>query len=336
MRDEVLKYLRRTARRILLRRIAEAVGVGIVISGLAASITQIVFWAVGLPHRGAGAILFASGALIGAIVALVRGVSVRRAAMFVDLRLGLDERLTTAAELALADDRRPAATCIYDQAIQAVRAPDRDPVSLWVRTRVTAAAAMLSVLLCGALAMLPQRRGTAERIVDALPEMSAEAAEALAREFARAAAAGDPDAELLNQAARATRQKDPQTLAKILADLQKRGVRLMRIIKPDVLALATSGGSDAGGTPATQPTTSPNNIPDNRHAGGVVHVWDPLYDKVAAVRNGAGPPDGNGDPPVVAYNDAWSAARARAGNALKTAAIPPEYRKMVRDFFGEQ
>ena len=46
--------------------------------------------------------------LIGAVAAIARGVSVRRAAMFVDLHAGLDERLTTAAELALAADNTPA------------------------------------------------------------------------------------------------------------------------------------------------------------------------------------------------------------------------------------
>jgi len=320
---------------MLLLRIAEAVGVGIVISGLAASVVQIVLWAMGIPHRGIGGMVFVSGAVIGAAAAIFRGVSVRRAAMFMDLRAGLDERLTTAAELAVTGDQTPAARCVYAQAVQAARSPGTGDVSLWVRTRVTAAAAMLAVLLCGALAVLPQRRGAAGRIVDALPEMSDEAIEALAREFARAATAGDADAELLAGAAAATRRKDVQTLAQILADLRKRGVKVVRIVGPDVLAMATSGGSDAGGTAATRPASSPSHRPEDRHAGGMVHVWDPLYGKVGA-GTATRPSDGNGTPPpVVTYNDAWSLARARAADALKTATIRPQYRKMVRDFFSE-
>jgi len=336
MPDEVLKYLRRTSRRILLRRAIEAAGLGVIVGGLAAAAGQIVFWMAGRPHRAAGIMILAAGLLAGAIVALIKGVSSRQAARYVDSRAALDERLTTAVELAAAGDRSPAAQCVYAQAARAARSAEASAVSLWVRGRVTAAGAMLAVLLCGALVMLPQHRGAGERIINALGGMSPEAVKALAEEFARAARAADANAPLLARAAKATRQKDARVLAAILADLRRRGVRLVRIVRPDVLALATAGGSDANGSVETRPAP-PSTTGPNRYAGGPVHVWDPLYGKFNSGRRSTTQTAGTDDPPpVVNYSDAWTAARLRAAGALRTGSIPPEYRRMVRDFFSDR
>ncbi len=109
MPDEVLKYLRRTSRRIGACRVIEAAGLGVIVGGLAAAGGQIVFWLAGRPHRAAGIMILAAGLLAGAIVALIKGVSLRQAAGYVDSRATLDERLTTAVELAAAGDSSPAA-----------------------------------------------------------------------------------------------------------------------------------------------------------------------------------------------------------------------------------
>ena len=336
MPDEVLRYLRRTSRRILGRRAIEAAGLGVIVGGLAAAAGQIVLWMAGRPHRAAGIMILAAGLLAGAIVALIKGVSLRQAARYVDNRAALDERLTTAVELAAAGDRSPAARCVYAQAAEAARCAEASAVNLWVRGRVTASGAMLAVLLCGTLAMLPQRRGADEQIIDALAEMSPEVVRALAEEFARAARAADANAPLLARAVEATKQKDARALAAILADLRRRGVRLVRIVRPEVLARATAGGSDANGSAETRPAAPSTGGPD-RYAGGPVHVWDPLYDKFNPGRRSTTKPAGIDDPlPVVSYGDAWSAARLRAAGALRTSSIPPEYRRMVRDFFSDR
>ena len=324
---------------MLGRRAIEAAGLGVIVGGLAASAGQIVFWIADRPHRAAGILILAAGLLAGVIVALIKGVSPRQAARYLDSRAALDERLTTAVELASAGDRSPAARCVYAQASEAARSAEASAVSLWVRGRVTAAGAMLAVLLCGSLLMLPQRRSAGERIIDALAGMSPEAVKALAEEFARAARAADAtNAPSLERASEATKRKDARALAAILAELKRGGVRLVKIVRPDVLALATAGGSDANGSGETGPAVSSSKHP-RRYAGGPVHVWDPLYDKLNSARRSTTQRAGVEDPspvvsyPVVSYNDAWSAARLRAAGALRTSSIPPEYRRMVRDFF---
>ena len=336
MPDDVLRYLRRTSGRILGRRTIEAAGLGVIVGGLAAAVGQIVLWTAGLPHRAAGIMILAAGLTTSAIVALIKGVSLSQVARYVDHRAALDERLTTAVELAATGDRSPAAKCVYAQAVEAARSAEASAVNLWVRGRVTAGGAMLAVLLCGSLAMLPQHRGPAEQIIETLGRMSPEAVKALAEEFARAARAADANAPLLARASEATRQKDARALAAILADLRRRGVRLVRIVRPDVLALATAGGSKANGSAETRPV-APSRGGANRHAGGPVHVWDPLYDKFNANAGSTSRPATVDDPlPTVSYRDAWTAARIRAAGALRTGSVPPEYRRMVRDFFSDR
>ena len=336
MPDEVLKYLRRTSRRILARRVIETAGLGVIVGGLVSACGQILFWTVGLPGRTAGIMILGAGFLCGVVAALMKGVSLRHAARYVDNLASLDERLTTAVELADAGDRGPAAKCVYAQAGVAVRSGEVASVSLWVRGRVTAAGAMLAVLLCGSLMMLPQRRSADEQILDALAQMSPEAVKALAEEFARAAAEADANAPLLARAANAARQKDARALGAILADLRRRGVKLVRIVRADVLALATAGGSEGDGSSTTRPAESVSRH-SPEHAGGPVHVWDPLYAKFnPGLRSGARPAGIDDVPPVISYGDAWSAARLRAAGVLRTSSIPPEYRRMVREFFSDR
>jgi hypothetical protein len=280
--------------------------------------------------------ILAGGLLAGAIIALIKGVSPRQAARYIDNNAGLDERLTTAVELADAGDESPAAKCVYVQAGIAAKSGRAAAVGLWIRGRVTAAGAMLALLLCGALLMLPQNRSVDEQILDALAEMSPEAIKALAREFARAAEAADANVPLLTRAARATKQKDARALAQILADLRRNGVKLVRIVRPDVLAMATAAGGEGDGAAETKPAPLATRGA-GRHAGGPVHVWDPLYDKftpgLGSTTQRSGTSERN---PVVSYDDAWLAARLRAAGALRTSSIRPEYRRMVREFFSER
>jgi hypothetical protein len=334
MPDEVLKYLRRASRRILVQRTIASGGLGVIVGGLLAAVGQVAFWMLGYPHRSVGIIMLAGGLLVAAMVAIIKGVSLHQTARYLDKRADLDERLTTAVELAAAGDSSPAARCVYTQADEAVRSGKILPINLWVCNRLIAGGAILVLLLCGAMAMLPQRRGTDEQILDALGQMSPEAIKALADEFARAAHAAADNAPLLTRAVTATRQKDVRALAAILADLRRRGVILARIVRPEVLSLATAGGSDANGAVKTK-DPPPSYGDPVRQGGGTVHVWDPLYTKVApAIGSSTQPADDV--PSVVSYTDAWTEARLRAAGALRTSSIPPEYRRMVRDFFSDR
>jgi len=334
--DKLLEYLRRTSRRILLRRLVENAVVGAIVGGLLAAGCQFALWSIGIPHRITGASVVLASMLIGVLAAVIRGVSMRQAARYVDNLAALDERLTTAVQLARAGDRSPAAMCVYAQAGRAARSDRAAGVNLWIRGRVTVGAAILALFLCGAAAMLPQRRGVNEQVIDALAGMSPEAVKALAAEFARAAQATESDSPLLARAAKATEHKDARVLASVLADLERRGVKLVRILRPEVLALATSGGSDASGGAETQPAISKSPSPI-RVAGGVVHVWDPIYDKLGSGRSPAAKTPAPAVPQAaVRYSDAWSAARLRASESLRTGSIPHEYRAMVRDFFSDR
>jgi hypothetical protein len=336
MPDEVLKYLRRITRRILVRRIIESAGLGVIVGGLASACVQLLLWMVGTPGAAVGIIILAGSILGGAAVALLKGVSLRYTARYVDNHAFLDERLTTAVELADAGDRTPAAQCVYAQAGDAVRSPEVAAVRFWVRGRVTGAGAILAVLLCGSLMLLPQARSADERILDALAQMSPEAVRALAGEFARAAEAADSEAPLLARAAKATEQKDVRSLAAILADLKRRGVKLVRVVRADVLARATAGGTEGDGAARTRPAAPVFRRP-SVGAGGAVHVWDPLYDKFnPGIRSTTEPADVDDPPSAVSYGNAWSSARLRAAGALRRGEIRSEYRQMVREFFSER
>jgi hypothetical protein len=324
------------SRRILIRRAIEGAALGVIVGGLLAAACQIVLWLLAQPHRGAGIMTLLAGLLGGVAVALIKGVSVRQAARYIDNRAGLDERLTTAVELADAGDTSPAACCVYAQGRDAAESRDVSAISLWVRGPVTGGAIILAVFLYAAAAMLPEYRTPGQQILHDLGDMSPEAVKALSGEFVRAAGQANADAPLLIRASKAVGQKDARALAAILDELKRSGVELVRIVRPEVLALATSGTGDGAGTATTQAADS---NPDHRSAaaGGTVHVWDPMYAKFNPDRSPTTRGAGVDDPSsAVTYNDAWSAARLRAAGALRTGGVPSEYRAMVRQFFSDR
>ena len=169
-----------------------------------------------------------------------------------------------------------------------------------------------------------------------LAGMSPEAVRALAGDFARAAAAADDNAPTLTRAAKAIEQKDARSLAAILAELKRRGVKLVRVVRADVLARATAGGAEGDGAARTRPAEPVFRRP-SVGAGGAVHVWDPLYDKFnPGIRSTTEPADVDDHPSAVSYGNAWSSARLRAAGALRRGGIRSDYRQMVRDFFSER
>jgi len=337
MRADVSAYLGRVARRATACRAVEGAGVGLIAAGLSAAVVQVVLWGFGVPGALIAIGLLALGTVLGAGAGAVLGAGVSRAAGMLDARAGLDERLTTAAELARAGDEGPAARCVYAQALEALNRPEVRNVSLWRRTRRTGAGVALVLMLCGTLAILPARRTRAERLAGALDEMPRKVRRELADQFRSAAADRPAEVGLLVRAAKAVEIRDPAALRKVLDELRRRGLEVTEIVAPEVLSRATGagGGEDIGGTAAAKPATG--NDPKAAPArGGSVPVWDPLYEKFVRLSGS----DGNGGAdrggPVVAYEDAWALARRRAGDALARGAVPHEYRRMVREFFAER
>ncbi|MBS3733296.1 MAG: hypothetical protein KGY99_00020 [Phycisphaerae bacterium] len=251
-------------------------------------------------------------ALIEVAAMVARGADVRRAATWVDRRAGLSERLSTAAELVGQPDE-PAAQCVRRQALQAARSDAAQRVSFWRRTRATAGALGLAMLLAAAVALLPaavredgdsappvakQPPRTPEPARVVAPEaklsrerfagMSVAERRALARGLRRRAeAARDPKrAAALRQAAKAAERGD---YAELVRQLERGGAEAVRL---------SSGTQDAAGDNAGSPTVKPPMTVDDA-------------------------PGAN-----------WQAARRRAERALRgTGNVPEEYRAVVRAFY---
>jgi hypothetical protein len=113
-------------------------------------------------------VLVPLGALAAAAGVALRGVTPAQAALYHDIRFGLAERLTTAAELAetpVAGGQAPArrsgggpdgqvARWVFSQAVAAAGQADLPRRGLWRRTRATAGALVLAAALCAVLALI--------------------------------------------------------------------------------------------------------------------------------------------------------------------------------------
>jgi hypothetical protein len=113
-------------------------------------------------------VLVPLGALAGVAGAALRGVTLGQAALYHDIRFGLAERLTTAAELAEAPAcgaQGPGrgsgggpdvqvARWVFGQAVAAAERAELPRRGLWRRTRATAGAIVLAASLCTVLALI--------------------------------------------------------------------------------------------------------------------------------------------------------------------------------------
>ena len=293
------------------------------------------------------------GALLGAIARIVRGVSLREAAVLWDLRGRLDERLSTAVELASSPRRHePSADVVYSQAVTAARRKPLRGRALWKRSGATAAALGLALALCATLAFLPVHE-VRTPLPDALTALAETFERATARQqrrlisafrtAGRDAAAGELAADLV-AAATAVEAKDADRLRRALTRIEeqlrqvdpRQRERLLR----ELLAAADIGDSLGEDTVAGVD----NSVAGDDHpgpatstdGGTVVAVYDPLYDELLPGKTegvvGERPPLAP-QPGTVPLERAWLVARDRAEAALVQGRVPGEYRRLVRDFF---
>lgn len=300
--------------------------------------------------------LVPAGALAAAGVRAIRGVTPMEAAVFHDAKQHLDERLSTAAELASAPGPdEPFERCVFAQATEAVDAERLRRQALWRRTPATAGALGLSLALCAALAFLPSPssamvEASFQRIrafaADSGPGAKADLIAAL-RQLAEQI---EKDPELrrrLREAALAVEK--PGALSEALAEVEAAladaddavAARIARSLLESLgLGPAEDGAAGApktaGGEPDPPTAADANAIignGDDKPLAARVFVYDASY---------AGVPDANAptaaDPNTnaaafVHLTDAWTAARARASTALAAGAVPPEYRTLIRKFF---
>ena len=186
-------------------------------------------------------VLMPLGAAAAAAGAALRGITLGQAALYHDIRFGLAERLTTAAELAEAPAggvHMPAhgsgggpdwqvAKWVFGQAVAAAGQVDLPRRGLWRRTRATAGALVLAAALCAVLAVISPP-GSARASADSFDDIRVRArmlnprekrqlVEALQRLAERVER--DPDLRRRLLAAAAAAAKDQQ-LDTRLAELQ--------------------------------------------------------------------------------------------------------------------
>ncbi|HUT61386.1 MAG TPA: hypothetical protein VNA25_26365 [Phycisphaerae bacterium] len=294
-------------------------------------------------HKGAVALIAVpSAALVAAAVAMARGAGIAGVAAYLDARASLRERVATAAELAAAGDvQTPSARAVYSQALDALKTRRPQAGGMWRRTPRTLGALGLSLLLCLAMAFLPDARrhdAAAGRLGQAVESLTADQRARLAEAFRKAAAAADDPqaARELAKTAAIVEVKDAEELERLLAKLQAAGYRPLKVVPGDILAAAglTPEGAPAGDEATARGSALVATDANGPSVGGAgnVRVYHPRYAAASipdADANAASAPAAA----MVPYADAWAAARARASASLARGRVPAEYRRLVRDFF---
>lgn len=307
-------------------------------------------------------ILMPLGALLAAGTVLWRGVSLGQAALYHDVRFGLAERLSTAAELASGQEAdRPIARCVYAQAVTAASDADLPRRGLWRRSRATMGALTLSVALCTVLAIVspPGSAGASagafneirQRVRQLNTKEKRELIEALRQLADRVQ--HDPALRRRLLAAAQAAEKDQQ-LDSRLAELQDavadaddaEAARIARVILKAVGLAAESGDGQGGPGDAkiasgqggkSPPAFDANSLDANsadseKPLPARTLVYSPSYASKGDA-NSPTPTPPAGTSPFISFDDAWSLARVRAAEAMRTGTVAPEYRDVVRLFF---
>lgn len=289
----------------------------------------------------------AIGLPLGAVAAWVAGPTSREAAILLDAKCQLRERLSTAGELLQREEQGPFVDALFAQVVDLARQKELARVPMWRRTRATAGALGLAVLLCLAMNLLPlPRPPTDQQLAQSLvknvesltPQQRADLIKALADAAAKSA---DPKVQENLQAARAAvEQADAAALQKAMELLVAGKVEIKTIVPPSLGGTGMEAGigadqhANAGGvTPTPAPTPTPSVTPTEIPSGPImVRVLVPHYNVTTAATGSATvAPSSPSD--MVPWNTAWDAARARAEADLSRGSIPPEYRQLVRDYF---
>lgn len=127
------------------------VGIGLVVLGRQSLV----------PHRWLAGVAAGTGAIVAAATVIVRGVSLREAAIYLDLRGQLGERLTTALELSQAS--HDFSQAVTRQAMDTIARHRPDRLGFWRRTRLTPGALALAALACAGLALLTPLQAPGEQ-----------------------------------------------------------------------------------------------------------------------------------------------------------------------------
>ncbi len=293
-------------------------------------------------------VLVPLGAAAAAAGVALRGITLRQAALYHDIRFGLAERLTTAAELAEAPadgvqvptGQRPGealgpgdqpdgqvAQWVFGQAFAAATQAELPRRGLWRRTRATAGALVLASALCAVLALISPP-GSARASADSFDDIRVRArmlspgekrqlVEALQRLAERVER--DPALRRRLLAAAAAAAKNQQ-LDSRLVELQNAvagadDAQAAAIARAILRAVGLPAGPDGDGTNGANTAQ----LADNGNAVPPVPPFNP------------GTLDANqAEKPLPArtfiYNPAYAAvADANASSATKAGASPPQF-----------
>jgi hypothetical protein len=289
--------------------------------------------------------------LAGSVAALLRGVSPQQAAAFLDSRGGLEERVTTAVEVARSDrSDTPLAWALCSQAVEAVSGTDARRLSPWRIGPRGAWTCALAISLAVVAAFLPgvwPEEGESLRspgLSALVPRLSQGAAPGLSVELRDLAASAEQPSELREAAADAAEAIESgaevrwkKALARMDASLPLLDEAERSRVLAGLLA-AAEGLTDAREAEAESPESSAASQPELLRQMRRVRVYDPLYREARGPETpslGADDRSSQGAQADVPLEDAWARARERAGGAVRVPA-PPEYGVILRRYFGTE
>ena len=329
-----------------------AVAAGLLVAGGSAGAAGAMLgWLVWAPAWGAPVVLICAAVAAGAVLAVVRGVSVLQAAVYLDIHGRLDERLATAAEAATNEADGPLAERLYAQALDALSGAPYRKVPAWKRTRATLGALVLAVPLCVLTGLLPTLKSAEIADLGDLPgavtDMSGPervlvvgVIEGLAKGGGVPAAVAEALGELAPAVGSGNDERVTRAVEELVKKLEVADEATQRRIEDAILAAARTSagagtgskggaGDGAGGNDARGdgPTSDPARV-----GGTGVAVYHPEY--AAKMRkNGDRAP---GDDGRVSMDYVWRRSCIEATHALDTGQVPFEYRPIIRKFFATE
>jgi len=342
-REKVIWFLQRVSRRLTSAAAMDAAAAGAIAgSAIAAAILLTGFFFAPSSTLRWWPVTPAIFALAAAGSRMLKGTGPVRAGIFLDLKFGLHEVFSMAAELASGNCVTETAMCIYQHAIdQMSELPEK--IGYHRRGRKTVALLVLSLMFCTVLylgAGKPEKTGrTGDELLAEIRRMSAKGREKLSERLkkisARRPAAEREVIETFAEKISALPEYSNESeIRKLLEELARGNIRLVEIV------LEQKEG--AGGKPADR-LTEDNLDHEKYHAaetGGfgqqaAVPVYNPRYAKYKSMKGNEAEP-GLKTPPVTDGGSSWNAAKAEADNAIRFGNLPEEYREILRNFFSRK
>jgi hypothetical protein len=279
-------------------------------------------------------------AIAGPVAPLVRGVSVRQAAVWLDHQLHAGDRIATAAE-ALRSDRPigEEAALIADQAQNVLSSRQPTSGAYWKRTRRTAALAGLAVgvcLLAGTLGPAAARDAFSVRLADAAAELDESQRRRIARAMRTAARSSDSaKAELLREAAVVmVDASDRDRLAELLQELRQRGYDVRRDVPKGVMEeLARRAGGGGGEAADRAGNDNGSEIEPDANASAGPARWVFVATPATTDQGDPDQADRAVRPETLPWEKAWQRARQRAGDALVGGRLPSQYRELIERYY---